>query len=274
MLKLILLAAGLIVATVVVVLAIAYWRFSSEIDGELARLVDAARDPGEVVTADSLLPLPEPARRYFTAAGVVGRPIPRIVRLTQKGRIRSSNEAGWMAFEAEQTYSTIPPAFIWRTWLPTKQLPVALGRDAYGEGQGSILIRLGALVPLADEQGDEMIAAGLMRYLNETAWFPAALLGDNVSIAADGPDSFRVSITDRGIIATAVILVDAEGRLVNFKAERFNATTRTAAPWETPMTAWTAFDGVTVPSAGSATWKLPSGDFTYIELEITGITYE
>ena len=144
---------------------------------------------------------------------------------------------------------------------------MALGRDEYLEGQGSILIRLGALLPVADESGEELIAAGLMRYLNEMVWFPAAFLGDNVAITPNGADSFRVTLTDRGQTATAIIFVDADGRLVNFRADRFNTGTRSIETWETPMTAWGTFEGVTVPVRGSAAWKLATGDFTYIELE-------
>lgn len=274
MLKLILAGVALLAVAAIVVIAVAYWRFNAEIDSDLARLVADARAPADTITPARLAGLPEPARRYFEAAGVVGQPIPRIVRLKQTGRIRSSASADWMAFDAEETYSTSPPAFIWRTWLPSRSLPVAMGRDVYQDGAGSIVIRMGALLPLADEQGDALRAAGLMRYLNEMAWFPAALLGDNVTIAADGEDSFRVTLADRDLTATALMFVDAEGRLINFRAERFNTSTASIETWETPMTAWHSFEGISVPSVGSAVWKLPGGDFTYIELEITDLAYD
>ncbi len=32
--------------------------------------------------------------------------------------------------------------------------------------------------------------------------------------------------------------------------------------------------GLTVPVAGTAVWKLPAGDFAYIEIEMTDITYD
>jgi hypothetical protein len=33
-------------------------------------------------------------------------------------------------------------------------------------------------------------------------------------------------------------------------------------------------NGLRLPTAGSAVWKLAGGDLDYIELEITGLSYE
>lgn len=270
-------AAWLITAVVVlgvVAGATSYWLFAREIAGDLTRLTRAAQAPGIVVTDAMLAPLPAPARRYFRFAGVVGQPIPRLVRLTQKGRIRGNVNDNWMAFEADETYSTSPPGLVWRAWFPAKVMPVALGRDEYLEGKGSILMKILAIVPLADEHGSELAAAGLMRYLNETMWFPAALLGPNVTIAPVDDGSFQVSLTDRGETAKAVLFVDAEGRLTNFRASRYSAATRRLETWETPVGGYREIDGLNLPTTGFAVWKLASGDLDYIELEVTGIDHQ
>jgi hypothetical protein len=44
--------------------------------------------------------------------------------------------------------------------------------------------------------------------------------------------------------------------------------------WETPIIAYRNFNGLLLPSAGSAVWKLDAGDLDYIELEITSVTYQ
>jgi hypothetical protein len=43
--------------------------------------------------------------------------------------------------------------------------------------------------------------------------------------------------------------------------------------WETPITDYAEFDGIRIPSAGVGIWKLDSGDFTYVEIEIQEIEY-
>jgi hypothetical protein len=253
----------------------AYWTFGASIRGELNALEAAAEPPTPVtVTAEMIARLPEPAQRYFHKAGVVGTPIPRLVRLTQKGRIRSSAEADWMTFEAEETYSVNPPAFLWRAYFPTQRTPFVLGRDLYLNGRGGISMKMMALLPVANEQGDELRAAGMMRYLNEMIWFPAAFLGDNVEIIERDAQSFTVRLSDRGLVAEAIMFVDDAGEVTNFQARRFNTATRSEEVWETPITGHADYSGYHLPKSGSAVWRLPQGDLTYIELDVTSVRYE
>ncbi|HWA19896.1 MAG TPA: DUF6544 family protein [Devosia sp.] len=274
MLRMMLFGLTLVLVAALVVIAIAYLRLNGEIEGDVKRLVASARPVNAIVTEEMVAALPAPAQRYLRKSGVIGQPIPSIVRLQQKGRIRSSSEANWMEFEASETYSTNPPAFVWRAWFPTPFMPVVMGRDEYLDGEGSIFMRMLALFPVAEERGDVLKAAGLMRYLNEMTWFPAAFLGSNLTITAAGPDSFKVALTDRGATAEAELFVDAEGRFVNFRALRFNTGTRSIETWETPITQWKTFGALELPSHGAAVWKLPGGDLTYIELDVTDVTYE
>ena len=179
-----------------------------------------------------------------------------------------------MELEAEEFYSTSPPAFVWRAYFPKESLPIVLGRDEYLDGTGSIVMKMLSVYPVADERGEELGPASLMRYLNEMTWFPAAFLGENVTIEPVDEACFRVTIADRGMTATALMFVDEEGRLTNFRAQRFHTGTRTMETWETPMTKHRTFAGVRLPIAGAAVWKLKNGDFPYIELEVTDVKYD
>jgi hypothetical protein len=262
-----------VVAIGLAIVAVAYLVLTRDIAADVDRLVAAAQPSNVTITEEMLATLPQPAQRYLRAAGVVGQPIPRVVRLTQTGRIRSSYDAAWMAFEAEETYSTNPPAFVWRASFPSHSLPVVMGRDLYLAGQGSIAMRMLALVPMANEQGEEMRAAGLMRYLNEMMWFPAAFLGPAVTIEPAGPDGFSATIVHDGISATARLFIDADGRLVDFEAIRFSTSTHSLETWRTPLRAWRRFGDLLLPSKGAAVWRLPGGDLDYIELDVTSVTH-
>jgi hypothetical protein len=131
-----------------------------------------------------------------------------------------------------------------------------------------------AVVSLADEHGDELAAAGLMRYLNESMWFPASLLGPNARISPIDDASFRATLSDRGLSAEAIFFVDGEGRLVNFRASRYDTGTGAVGTWETPVSGYRSLGGLNLPTSGSAVWKRDTGDFNYIELEVTDLTYE
>jgi len=269
---LLLLVAGAVVAAAVV--AWSYWRFNAAIDGDVRRLVGTASPAGTGVTEDLLDALPPPVQRHLRYAGVVGRAIPSVVRLTQIGRIRSSPEAAWMSFEAEETYSSDPPAFVWRASFPSAAVPIVIGRDKYLEGEGSILMKMAALYPVADESGGDLVAAGLMRYLNEIMWFPQAYLDDNISWRAIDAASAEVTIADRGMTASATLFFDEEGRLTNFRAPRYNTATGRMETWETPITAYGERAGLRLPIAGQGVWKGADGDFAYIELEVVEVVYD
>src|SRR5689334_4872698 len=92
-------------------IGLSYWLLIRSISADLDRLTRSAGSPGVTVTDAMIAGLPVPAQRYFRHAGVVGQTIPRIVRISQKGRIRGSAADNWMSFEADEAYSTFPPAF-------------------------------------------------------------------------------------------------------------------------------------------------------------------
>ena len=272
--KIWLVSLTLLLLAAVLFIGWSYARFSRAITTDIRRLIATAARNQVVVTPDMVSALPAPARRYFEHSGVVGKPIPRLVRLRQVGRIRANPTDKWMELEAEEFYSTSPPAFVWRAYFPKARLPIVLGRDEYLDGAGSIVMKMLAVYPVANERGQELGPAGLMRYLNEMAWFPAAFLGENVTIEPVDEACFRVTIADRGMTATALLFVDESGRLTNFRAQRFHTGTRTMETWETPMAKHGVLEGLRLPIAGAAVWKLKNGDFPYIELDVTDVKYD
>lgn len=274
MLKTVVLVAALIAVGAIGWVAIATWRTAAAIDAELAAMLANARPAGVIVTEDMVARLPEPVQRYLRYSNVIGTPIPSTVRLTQAGRIRGAPDANWMALEAEETYTTNPPAFVWRAWFPRRQLPFVLGRDEYAGARGSILMKMAGTFAVANEHGAELGPAGLMRYLNEMMWFPAAFLGTNVTMTQVDSHSFNVTIADSGVTASATLFIDAEGRLTNFRATRYNTGSRSMETWETPIRDYGDYNGMRLPSRGEGVWKLPSGDFSYIDLEILTVAYD
>ena len=263
----------LLAAVVAFTLLGAYWLTLGEIGRHRRQLLLASRATSGMITEERLAPLPQPVQRYLRYAGVAGRSIPRLVTLTQKGRIRSGPEAAWMPLEADEIYSTNPPAFLWRTWLPTRRLGLAIGRDLYIDGKCSIRVRLLGLLLLASENGAELRKAGLIRYLNEMMWFPAALLGSNLRLIGIDDGSFTAVLTDHGETVRGQFFVDEAGRLTNFRAQRYNTATRAIETWETPVSGYGDFGGYRLPSIGSARWVLAGGSFTYVELEVVNIAY-
>ncbi len=258
-------------------IGLAYVSFSRDIDRAVASVLSSGGEAAPVVvTAEMIARLPPPVQRYMRFSGVAGKAIPQTVRLTQTGRIRSDADSPWMEFDAVEVYSTSGPAFVWQVWLPSRHRPFALGRDLYLAHAGSILIKFGGVISLADGSGPEIDQGSLMRLLNEMTWFPAAFLGNNVSWRGIDDEHAEVTLTDNGRSVSATMTFGADGRPINFVAERYRTVEGgfELATWSTPFTAFGQFEGVTVPVAGRGVWNLAAGDLEYIELTVTGLEYD
>jgi len=222
------------------------------------------------VTDQSLEQLPAPVARSLRRSGVIGRPIPSTVDLRQVGEILLRDR--WFPFTAVESYRVDTPAFEWRGTVGMFGLPLAKARDTLADGRGRMHVRLLRLKTIVDESGPEMDQGSLMRWLNETMWFPHVWATPLISWTSIDGNSARGSVTAGATTAEAEFVFDDDGRLVDFRADRYRATDQgmVRSPWATPITGHAAFDQVEVPSEGRALW-LP--DDEYIRIRLTGIRY-
>jgi len=228
-----------------------------------------------VVTEEMLSDLPEPVRRYLRYTGVVGRPLPGMVRLHQKGTMRVGPGQRWLPLDAEEHYSVRPPGFVWAGTVRVGPLAVGRARDMYAEGKGQMLVKVASLWPVVDASGEQMDQAAMMRYLSEMIWFPAAFLADNVSFDPADDSSARVTLTDHGRTAAGTLYFDQEGRLTDFVAQRYRtADASSPETWSTPITGYGEFEGLRLPARGKAAFKLPDGDLDYIDVTVTDLHYD
>jgi hypothetical protein len=228
-----------------------------------------------VVTEADIARLPEPVRRWMRWSGMVGRPRMRTVRLRQKGRMRTGAGKPWMAFEAEQYFTTDPPTFVWYADVPMIGLPFMQGRDCFVGDRGNMLIKAGGWVTVVDERDAAIDQGSLTRYLSEIIWFPGAALEPYIAWTPIDERSARAAITRGDLTATATFFFNPDGSPATLAADRYY--TGEGAPrlerWETPNTRYGEFGGVRMPVHGEAVWKLAAGDLPYIRIDITDVEY-
>jgi len=262
----------------VAVAVLAYLNFNGRINRDISSLLSGAKPgPKIVVTEEMIRDLPPPVQRYMVYSGVVGKTIPQSLRLKQVGKIRQDEKSAWMKLEAVEHYSTHPPGFIWKVFVPNRKFPVTLGRDAYIGGRGSMLIKMLSLVPMVNAASASEIDQGaMMRYLNEMTWFPAAFLSENISWKAIDDNSAEVTLTDKGKSVSATMVFDAEGKPLNFVAKRYRMMGKKyeLETWSTPFTGYGEFEGLKLPVRGQGVWNLREGDLVYVELEISELEYD
>ncbi|MCV2395383.1 hypothetical protein OEB99_13785 [Actinotalea sp. M2MS4P-6] len=237
--------------------------------------VDRGACAGPVVTEADLEPLPAPAARWLRRAGVVGRPRPLAFRAVMRGRIRSTEDAPWMTFAAEQV-NTVGDT--WTRWFrmdaTMRGLPVDV-LHVYREGDASMHARVASMVPVVSVEGREMGKAETVTVLNDVCMMaPAALLDAPVTWAEVDDHHVVVRLACGGHEVAATLVLDDAGDLVDFRSEdrsRTDGRTVEQMPWSTPLTGHREMPIGRVAGAGAAVWDAPEGTYTYIETTIDSV---
>lgn len=252
------------------------WRFSGLVRGEQASLVAAAVAQPTPVTSESLDNLPPIVRRWLEHSNAIGKPIPRLARLRQRGAMRTKPNGKWMPFEAEQLVSLGNPAFIWSTEIAAAPLVHIAGRDKYANGRGNMLIKLWSLFPIADAKGPETDQGTLVRFLAELSWFPTAALSGYLQWEQVDSSSAKATMTFEGIMASGIFRFNPDADMVSFEAKRFYVGSGSASLEDrfVAMTGWKQFAGVRIPHRSEVSWKLKAGDHQWLRLEITAIVFD
>lgn len=274
--QVILAGLGIIVILAVIITGAGSLSFRSGFNAS-AREVLAGGIPGKgVVTEADLARLPGTVQRYLRYTGIIGKEKVNTVRLRQTGALRQTPEDPWKEIEAVEYYSVNPPAYAWMGQMAAGPFSIVAARDSYIDGYGRMFIKMLGVKTIGDVKGEEMDQSGLVRYLNEMMWFPTAFLNDNIRWDAIDDRSAKVTIIDGSRSASAVMYFDEQGALTNFASDRYHEVNGVYVEdrWETPMTGYGEFNGLKLPVKGEAVWKMSSGDFSYIKLEVTALEYD
>lgn len=255
--------------------AAAQSRFDRIVDGEIAGLLGSAARLSGIVRKNEILRLPPPVRRWLERSGVVGRPRVAVVRLKQRGRIRTSPKASWMEADAVQYFRVDDPAFVWRVKCKMKGVPIS-GRDRYAAGKGQMLIKALGLVNVVDASDERIAHGALLRFLGEMVWFPSGALSPFVEWEEVGATSARATIRHARQLAWALFEFDGDGRVARISAERYlgGGARAELTPWSVVFSEWRSLHGVEIPVRGDVSWQLAGGEFSYYRWEILDIEYD
>ena len=222
--------------------------------------------------------LPTPVRRYFELALTPGQPLVRRAHLRWAGSFLARPPEGWSPFTAEQHCSVRPRGFVWdadiRMWplLPTRV------RDSYVAGEGAMLARVAAVVPVVDQHGTpEMAAASLLRYLAEATWYPTALLPcEGVRWDAIDENSARATITDGATTVSLDAHFGERGEIERISAMRHRDVkgTPVLTPWMGHSRDYQRVNGMMIPMSGEVEWLLPERRLPYWRGRIVKAEYD
>lgn len=252
------------------------WRFDKKVEQEVASLFAEPIGKPSFIKTEQILTLPPIVQKWMQRSGVVGKEWMHTGRLKQKGAMRTKPDSRWMAFNAVQYFTLDKPGFNWQTKVQAAPGVFLTGRDKYQNGQGEMLIKLLSLKEVVHTGGTEqMNQATLLRYLSEMCWFPTAALQPYIAWESLDALSARATMTYGGSRAAGVFFFNEAGDVTSFEAMRygdFNGK-MSLEKWRIESKAYGEFRGIRVPTKSEVTWKLKTGDFTWLKLELTDVQY-
>jgi hypothetical protein len=256
---------------IVVIFSAAAIQFGRMVGQEVDSIRFSARGNQIVITEEAISHLPSNVQRWMRRSNVVGRNTRNIIRIVQKGCMRTKVESKWMPFEGVQYFSIDPPAFVWSATIRAAPLFTIAARDKFQDGKGNMLIKPLFMVTAADSRGQEINQGTLLRYMAEMAWFPQAAVSKYVRWEFIDDHRARVTMAYGGTSACGVYRFNDDGTFAGFEALRygdFDGTYR-MEKWSVATTGYRSFNGIVIGNKNEVTWKLKEGDFKWLRLEIT-----
>jgi hypothetical protein len=278
------------------VVAVGLWmQFSHGPDADLSlalrtRLaaLPALPPAGPPLTEADLAHLPPPVQRWLRTAGVLGQPPIRAVRVTFDATLYRAPGQPGMNGPATQIDVLAPtPRRLFHMRTRMLGLPVQVLHDWRGDQPGreaTMRVRLAGLFNVADFSGPLLAATETVTLLNDLCAYAPSALADPAWRGAFqwqpvDDQQARVTFTQGPHRVSALLTVDAEGRLVDFRSEDrgdVKANDRVERmPWTTPLSDFRRLDnGRNVPGRGDAIWHRADGPFVYGQFRVTDVSYD
>lgn len=267
----------------VIALGVVAWAFSAtgpwSLHAQWAREVDdllaAAPASPPVLTDADVASAPPIVQTFLRRAGAIGKPRVVTFRARWRGKIRGDANAPWMEIEGTQ-FNEVEGAKPKRLFLfgaVMKGLPATVFHS-FVDDAATFRVRLLDVATVVDARGPELRRAETVTILNDLCMLaPGGLISPQVRLEALDDRRVKAIFTRGDETVSAELHFSEAGDLVNFISDdrlrgplddgRFERTR-----WSTPLRAPKDFGGRLVPAAGDARWHPPTGEFTYIELEL------
>ena len=250
-------------------------RFSARIRSETKTLLASQiKTRGTTVSPESIVRLPSVVQRWLIKSGVVGRERVNTVHLKQKGMIRQKPGGMWMPMQAEQCITANAPGFIWNGTMGNSFITIN-GRDKYMNGKGSMLIKVMSTIPIGNSSGEQMNQGAMMRFLAEITWLPSAALNDYLQWEYVNDTTAHATMTNGNQKVSGLFYFDEEGDVVGFEGKRYGHFEGhfSMETWFIRILEHKEFNGIRIGNKCEVTWKLKQGDFTWLQLDVTDISY-
>lgn len=263
-----------IIIAFVALIGAAQLRFTNESTVEMNRIKNIGQ--GNVtnrLNLEKLATLPAPVRRWIEISGALDQSGGSTI-LYQDVLIKMKpGQDNWYIAKAKQVFSSDPPAFIWTVRMQMNPFVHVSGMDKLENGKGEMRMLLWSLIPIVNERENERIDLGSMqRYLGEIVWFPNAALHSNISWKGIDENTAIATFAIGQTSVEGTFEFGRDGLPKTFSALRYMGGDKDAPKrmWRIDVVENREMNGLLIPTKLTATWSLPDGDWTWMELKISG----
>lgn len=266
-----------VVILLVVLVFYNHLQFSTGVKNEIKQLLMLNQLTNRQILAnDQIRQLPEPVQAWLRACGAVGHEVISNGHISQKAQMKmKQGQADWYTATATQYSGIAQPAFVWTVDLPLNTLLHFNGRDKFENGKGEMVIKLNAMINIVSAKGAKIDESSLQRFLGEMVWLPSLALSPYVNWEAIDATRAKATMTYGGTTGNGTFYFNDQGDVIKFVALRFQGNDPEAVrrEWILTVDDYQIFNGIKVPSKMKATWKLEQNDWTWLQLEVTGLKY-
>lgn len=258
-----------IIFLIVIIFLIGKINFNIQFSKNVKALFFYAKDiSNKTFSYQQLEDLPPPVQRYFKYVLKEGQPFISSVRLKHDGDFKMGVGKNWTKISGEQYFTIDPPGFIWLG----KKMGIA-AKDSYRNGKGSLIVTLANLVKVVNGKGKTFDQGELLRWLGESIWFPTNLLpSDKLKWFPINENSAKLIFEHAGITLFYIVYFNDKNEISKIETKRFFEGD-ILKPWIGKCFDYIEVEGMKIPSRIEATWKLESGEFTYVDFTIQKIEY-
>ena len=262
----------------VAIIACFQFYLDKSIQKEISYVLDESVIPkSKIISKDMLVDLPSPVQNWLENCGIMGKPAIGNVQMEQLFEIKlKPDQKIWYSTKAKQYITANPPSFVWTAHMQVMPLLYASGRDKFIDGKGEMLFKLLSIFPVAnDGNNPEINEAALQRFLGEIVWIPSAALEKHIKWEAIDNNSAKATLSYQGASGSGIFTFNEKGEVEKYTAMRYMGSGPDAKKfeWYIDIAENKEMNGVIVPNKCSATWVLPSGEWTWTEIEVLKINF-
>lgn len=241
-------------------------QFSKQVEHLFAQ---SPKTSDKTFTYEMLTGLPEPVQRYFRHVLKSNQPFISYTRLTHNGQFKINQNKDWINIEGEQYFTTAKPGFIWKG-----NTIMFTARDMYIADKGRLVVSLFSVFNIVNGKGEKFDQGELLRWLGESVWFPTNLLpSKNLQWVPIDNVTAKLTFNYNNLSVFYIVTFNDIGEITQLETKRYMGEDNLET-WVGKLEEYKEINGILIPTAIEAVWKLEKGDYSYAKFKVKKIDYD